>query len=104
MQVYRQKWGGNCHRQLLRLLAVPHTGPIHSPPAAVRAAIVAGAEGEMRALTIAAMAVLALWMGYLTWRVEHLNKVADATCAYAYAAEKRMRAEHEIIFFCPTAK
>lgn len=42
----------------------------------------------MRIVKIGALCVLALWMGYLTLRVEHVHRMAKSACAFAFAAYK----------------
>jgi len=44
----------------------------------------------MRALKIAGIVVLGVWMVLITWRVEHLVHVAEVTCNFAQAVYGRI--------------
>jgi hypothetical protein len=55
----------------------------------------------MKAIVVTGFVVIAVWLAYLTWRVERLIAVTYATCSYAYQAEKKTEPGREIIFFCP---
>jgi len=41
----------------------------------------------MKALKIAGIVAVIAWMGYITWRLEYVAEVAEATCGIAMAAK-----------------
>jgi hypothetical protein len=44
---------------------------------------------EMKALRIAGLVALVVWMAYISWRVEELHNVMQWTCGLVYSDLKR---------------
>jgi hypothetical protein len=56
----------------------------------------------MKALKIAAVIVLALWMAYTTWRLEYAIRVSEAACSLAtVAAANAPKGQFLTVAKCP---